>query len=179
MEEGVLVMEYIDFSKRKPTNSEIISFFRMVFSDHQQAMEFEYTDKFNKMDDDEILAFYITNLKNRKKPNLGYWCSFNKKTIGMLGINRFSEEYRKHIGEIGFGIDERFQRQGICTELIKKAEIKAREYGVLRIECSCLDINIPALSLLEKLGYTNEGIRKKSILKNRKLHDQVLFGKIL
>ena len=170
-------MDFIDFNKRKPSNREIIAFFRMVFSDTQQAMEFEYTDNFNKMSDQEILSFYNDRLVN--KINLGYWCSIGDRTVGMIGVNRFSNSYEAHIAGIGFGVDIEYRKQGICIKLMELAEKRAVENNITRLECSCLHINEPAITLLKKLNYIEEGRKIRSVLKDGIYYDRVLFGKLL
>lgn len=170
-------MEFIDFVSRKPSDSEIVTFFRMMFSKEQQEMEFQYTEHFNKMSDFEILTYYNKNMSNSE--NLGYWCSASDRTVGMIGVNRCKDTYNSHIGKIGFGVDKDFRRLGIGSKLIDMAERRAGENGIIRLECSCLHINKPAVSLLKKLKYSEEGRKSKAVYKNGIYYDRIMMGKIL
>lgn len=172
-------MNVIDFRERKPNLNEIISFFKMVFSNEQQKWQFEEERQFSNMSDNELLDFYKTKLEAKENSNLGYWLSENDITVGMIGVNRKTDTYNKHIAEIGFAVDIKNRRKGFGSRLIELAEKRAIKNGIIRLECSCLSINKPAILLLKKNNYIQEGIKIKSVYKNNQYYDRVLFGKII
>ena len=97
----------------------------------------------------------------------------------MAGINQFSDSFREHCADLGFGVAETHQREGVGYRLVCAAIEKARQLGLKRIESDCLTDNHPAIALLRKAGFKEEGLRRNAISKAGQLRDIRLFGLLL
>lgn len=85
----------------------------------------------------------------------------SKKVIGVIYFNGiFFGSFKSTF--MSFRLDKDEINQGYMSEAIKKGmEIVFNDLGLHRIEANVMPKNKPALNLLEKLGYYNEGIAKK------------------
>ena len=75
--------------------------------------------------------------------------------IGELCFKGLSEE---GITEIGYGIKEDYQGCGYATEAVRAVSEWARQKGVCRIEAEAEESNVASIRVLEKCGFTRNGI---------------------
>ena len=76
--------------------------------------------------------------------------------IGELCFKGLSEE---GIAEIGYGIEEDYQGCGYATEAVRAvSEWAMQQYGVCRIEAEAEESNVASIRVLEKCGFTRNGI---------------------
>lgn len=163
---------------REPADEHILSFWRLVFSPDQLRWNPEDSPDLARWDDQRVLRFYRGNLAYR--PNqFGFWASRDGTVVGYVGLCIPNEHSRSHCGELGFGVDQRYQRQGIGLRLLTAVEELATKKGLHRLECSCFAANIPAMRLLLKAGFTEEGRKRQPICSGETYSDQVFFGKLL
>src|SRR5690606_40513060 len=50
------------------------------------------------------------------------------------------------------------------------------DFGLRRIEAACLPANIPSSKLLEKVGFTREGLAREYLCINGVWHDHLLYA---
>ena len=164
---------------RTPTDGEIVSFFHMVFAPDQTKWNlYRSSEETMSKTDQEFVAFcrekVLTNARNH-----GFWAKVGDRVVGMAGINQFEEEEKSHCAELGFGVSEDYQRQGIGYRLVSAATGRARALGLKRIESDCFADNAAAVALLRRAGFTEEGVRSKAVLRDGHLRDVCLFGLLL
>ena len=76
-------------------------------------------------------------------------------------------------------LDEDEIRKGIITEALKEGiRIMFEEYGMHRIEAHVMPNNNASLSVLEKIGFINEGISHKFLEVNGIWEDHMHFALI-
>jgi len=172
------MLEIFCLRDRTPTDEEIVSFFHMVFAPDQTAWNFEEEQEIWTMPDAEFVEFFKEKPSKRDN-NYGYWAKIDGRIVGMAGLNQYEDEPRSHCAELGFGVSEKYQRQGIGYRLVCTAIKRARVEGLKRIESCCFAINTRAIGLLTKAGFADEGLRKGAIQKNGKLYDLRMFGLML
>jgi [ribosomal protein S5]-alanine N-acetyltransferase len=75
---------------------------------------------------------------------------------------------------LGYKMDLKEINQGYITEAIRKGiEIIFDDYGLHRIEANIMPKNVRSLRVVEKLGFTNEGLSRQYLKINGKWEDHV------
>ena len=91
--------------------------------------------------------------------------------VGSIGIFCGSDVYEKS-GELGYWLAEEYWGQGIMTEAVKRICREAFEkFDIVRIYAEPYSYNIGSRSVLEKAGFSLEGIMKKAVCKWGKIYD--------
>ena len=68
---------------------------------------------------------------------------------------------KSHTARIAVTVDLDYRGRGIGTLLFKTLINEAKKVGIIRIEDEPVETNIPAIHILEKLGFKREGIAVK------------------
>ncbi len=78
---------------------------------------------------------------------------------------------------IGYKIDKSKRRLGYCLEAIRAGNLLIfSEMGLNRIEATVLPSNIPSIALLEKAGFTREGLLREKIMLGDVYRDHLLYS---
>ena len=173
------MVEIFDPRRYPLTDQEILSFFRLLRAPDQTEWEYEEPpDERVEKSDAEVVKEFRTSFLPRSN-NHALWAKDEGQIVGMVGVNQFEEPSRQHCGELGIGVLEAYQRQGIGLRLIKGAIARSRQMGLLRLEADCMVENQPSATLLQKAGFQEEGVRIGAIRKYGRLRDIRLFGLLL
>jgi len=79
--------------------------------------------------------------------------------------------------EIGYWLGEAYWGRGIMTEALRAVTAFAfRAYGLERIYAAVFEWNPASMRVLEKSGYVREGVLRRSVIKDGKIIDQVLYA---
>lgn len=98
------------------------------------------------------------------------------KAVGSIGVFIKDDVYCKS-GELGYWLGEPYWGAGIMTEAIKKiCEEVFSKYSLVRIYAEPFIYNEASKRVLEKAGFTLEGILKKSVYKNGIITDSCIYG---
>ncbi|MGL4763371.1 MAG: GNAT family N-acetyltransferase [Sarcina sp.] len=81
------------------------------------------------------------------------------ENLGIISLSNISYIDRK--AELGYALKESYMRQGVMGEVLKKIVDVLLEYGFVRIEVNIFKENIASIRLCEKVGFENEGLRRK------------------
>ena len=81
---------------------------------------------------------------------------------------------RAHIGGLGMGVLKDHRGQGIGERLLEATIDGARRFGLQKIELSVYSSNEPAIALYRKLGFVEEGLKKRGRLVDG-IYDDVLL----
>ncbi|HPQ35857.1 MAG TPA: GNAT family protein, partial [Tenuifilaceae bacterium] len=80
-------------------------------------------------------------------------------------------------GEIGYWLGVEYHGKGIATQAIAQiVDIAFSEYKLLRVYAEVFANNPASARVLEKNGFTLEAIFKKSIVKDGKILDSMVFA---
>ncbi len=92
-----------------------------------------------------------------------------------------SPAYRRiqHTTQLMLGVMDRYQRQGVGTELLKAAEIWCKKHGIIRFELSAIEGADSAISLYKRNGFVEEGRKKKAFRMGGEYRDEIMMGKVL
>lgn len=99
--------------------------------------------------------------------------------IGEISVERKPNDYRID-GEIGYFLLPRFRNKNIMTEAVNMIIPEAREkLGLIRITGLVYEKNGASRRVLEKNGFHLGSIQKKAAIKDGKMHDLCIYGKLL
>jgi hypothetical protein len=97
--------------------------------------------------------------------------------IGCLTFSRYSKPEYRHAGKFGMSVHPDYWKNGIGGLFLAEMEKWSRNHDFLKIQLEVWSNNIDAIRLYEKNGYSNEGCRKGSIIRDSNIHDLLLMGK--
>lgn len=117
------------------------------------------------------------NDKRKRNYSYNYSILYNGKLVGGCGIK--IDQHRNFIGEIGYFIDEAYWGKGIATKAVKLLEkIGFTELGLKRIIIIMNTKNVASRKVAIKCGYKKEGVMQKIVKYNGKMHDVYLYAKV-
>ena len=81
--------------------------------------------------------------------------------VGRLSIARDGNPVSHHVAELGLMVAAGERRRGVGTALMEEAVKWARAAGVTKLELHVFPHNEPAIALYRKLGFQDEGHRRR------------------
>jgi [ribosomal protein S5]-alanine N-acetyltransferase len=99
----------------------------------------------------------------------------NYKLIGTLGLNNLQLNNKR--AEIGYEIHPQYWRNGFTTEAIKEVlRYGYEELDLFRIGAVVYPENEASLNLLNKFGFSNEGLLRSYMYQNNQLYDTYVLS---
>jgi len=119
------------------------------------------------------------NFIRRFRNNTSFFAILYKgEYVGNISLSPCENVYRK-TAEIGYFIGEPFWNKGIATAAVNLiTDFGFKVLGFARIHTGVYEFNPASQRVLEKCGYSKEGVFRKSIFKDGQLWDEVRFAKI-
>lgn len=100
----------------------------------------------------------------------------DEKVIGSIGIFLGYDVYEKS-GELGYWLSEDYWGKGIVSLAVKQLCKEAFDrYDIVRIFAEPFEHNIGSRRVLEKAGFTLEGIMRKGVCKNGSLFGYCMYA---
>ena len=81
--------------------------------------------------------------------------------VGRMSIARDGNPVSHHVAELGLMVAAGERRSGVGTALMEEAVKWARASGVTKVELHVFPHNEPAIALYRKLGFVEEGQRRR------------------
>lgn len=102
--------------------------------------------------------------------------SINDEAVGGIGfILQQDVAYRS--AEIGYWLGEEYWGRGLATDAVRAiTDYTFAEYDICRLYAHVFEWNIASTRVLEKAGYLFEGRLKKSVTKDGKSIDQLMYA---
>jgi [ribosomal protein S5]-alanine N-acetyltransferase len=101
-----------------------------------------------------------------------------EEVIGGIGIS-LNKDVHRLTAELGYWLGEPFWGKGIMTEtVVKFTNYAFQEFNLIRIYAEPYANNSGSHNVLEKAGFNLEGRMQKSVIKDGKILDQLLYAKI-
>lgn len=121
------------------------------------------------------MAGMSSNLTKLEDKEYQWFVEFKGQLVGTVSLKNIS--FSMGYAEIGYGIGEEFQGQGIGTASVSKLlERVFSETNLRRLLAYVAESNIASCKILQKLGFRREGHLREHYLIQGKPHDEVLFG---
>ena len=101
---------------------------------------------------------------------------FDNKVVGSVGLFR-QENIHSRTAEIGYYISEECWGKGIGTSAVKQAcEFVFSNTDIIRIFAEPFAHNIASSRVLEKVGFSFEGLLRKNAIKNDAIIDMKMYS---
>ncbi len=99
-----------------------------------------------------------------------------KEAIGGVSLNRQDDVYR-HSAELGYWLAEPYWGRGIATRAVRAmCDVGFQDKDLARIFACIFAENIGSCRVLEKTGFTLEGIHRKAVFKNGHYVDEKMYA---
>jgi ribosomal-protein-alanine N-acetyltransferase len=127
--------------------------------------------------DDAYEFIKLTHSARRRKSgyHFGVETKDNGQIIGMVGL--IAVNHARRNGEIGYWLAKPFWGQGLMAEAIKlMLRFCFVELKLHRVQAHVFPANKASLRLLEKAGFTREGLIREAFLKNGEYVDCYVYS---
>jgi len=114
-----------------------------------------------------------------EKGSLTFVLEDNKKLVGYVFGNIFTANRKKHCMNLAIAILQEYTGKGYGIKLMNTIEEYAINNGITRLELEVAKTNKVAISLYQKTGFEEEGIKRNAFLVNGKYEDELLMAKII
>ncbi len=112
----------------------------------------------------------------RQRPTNDLAIAAGIELIGGIGVH-IQEDVHRRSAEIGYWLGEPFWGRGIATRAVEAMTDHAfASFPIVRIYAHVFEGNPASVRVLEKVGYECEGQMRKSVYKDGKLLDQLVYG---
>ena len=121
-------------------------------------------------------------IENVKQGKMGYVYGIYHNFEELVGVISMipGRDVNRCSAEVGYFIGEQYWNKGYATEALKMLPtIAHHNFGLIRLYATVFDFNQPSMRVLEKAGFTKEGILKSSAIKNGKVIDEHLYALVL
>lgn len=127
-----------------------------------------------KRDAQKILEKYEAEQRNQTAFR---WAIILKKSKELIGGIRLVPNLAFNSAEIGFWLGKDYWRYGFTREAaLSVLNFGFQELGLNRIEAHSMTENKSSIYLLEKLGFTKEGLHPQLVIKWGEYKDVLTFG---
>jgi [ribosomal protein S5]-alanine N-acetyltransferase len=111
-----------------------------------------------------------------EQPTVSFAIATPKELIGGIGVVLGIDVFRE-TAEIGYWLGVPFWNRGIATRAVRVFTAWSFErYGLRRIYAGVFETNFASARVLEKCGYVCEGRLRKSIIKDGRVLDELLYA---
>lgn len=141
-----------------------------------QVTKYNSGDAYTTIDQAEKLIQNIrTEYVEKKTVRWGITLKPDDKVIGMVGFNYWDRV--DHRASIGFDLRQDQWRKGIMTEAVQEVIRFGFEHMELnRIEADASIYNVGSITLLQKVGFIQEGVQREQYYEDGNYHDLILFA---
>ena len=100
----------------------------------------------------------------------------DNQAVGSVGVILGEDIYEKS-AEIGYWLAEPYWGLGIMARAVRElSELAFSKYDIVRIHAEVFADNIPSSRVLERAGYTFEGVKRSAVYKNGSIQDSHTFA---
>lgn len=100
---------------------------------------------------------------------LGGWCDI---------VPARDNEATKHVGVLGMALLPQYRGKGLGERLLRETLTAAHAFGFSRVELGVFANNARAISLYRKIGFVQEGVRRKHLRIDGVYIDEILMALI-
>lgn len=120
----------------------------------------------------------LFQMRDRREYNFGIFDSFTSKLIGHISLYSI-KRLPFSSGFIGYSIDEKQTGRGIGTEAVRLAtEFAFERVGLHRVEAYVSPRNKGSIKVLERSGYTCEGLMRQLLYINGVWEDHYMYAMV-
>lgn len=128
------------------------------------------------------LADAVDFLENVRQGKMGIVYGIFRDLEELVGVISLTpgRDVNRYSAEAGYFVGEQYWNKGYATEALKLIPNLAQsKHGLKRLYATVFDFNRASMRVLEKAGFTKEGILKSSAFKDGIFIDEHLYGLVL
>lgn len=104
----------------------------------------------------------------------------NEIIAGMAGLHVSANHRLRHSGAVGIMVHKSYQGMGLGSTLMKTLlDIADNWLMLVRVELTVFTDNEKAINLYKRLGFEEEGLKRKAAIRNGKYEDEYLMARIM
>ena len=131
----------------------------------------QFPHPYTRADADAWLAHAAT-----QRPVTSFAIVVAGEAAGGIGVAPQPDVHRRS-AEVGYWLGEAFWNRGIATAAVRTFTGYAFDaFDLIRIFGGVFSTNPASMRVLEKAGYTREGVLRRSVVKDGQVLDQVLYA---
>lgn len=100
----------------------------------------------------------------------------DRSVAGWCDITPPGREVMDHVGILGIALHPDCRGQGLGERLMRAALDAAWRFGFLRVELGVFSHNVRAQALYRKLGFVEEGVKRRRIRIDGVFHDEIMMA---
>jgi ribosomal-protein-alanine N-acetyltransferase len=118
---------------------------------------------------------WIRSVEDQGEPTLSFAIVLDAEPVGAVGLERFSDVERR-VAEIGYWLSETHWGKGFATEAVIFASAYAfAALDIDRLHAGVFEWNPASCRVLEKAGFRLEARLRKSVFKDGRTIDRLLY----
>lgn len=98
--------------------------------------------------------------------------------VGWCNVPPASRAVSAHVGDLFVGLLPQWRGKGIGERLLRRAIHAADLFGFQRVELGVFATNAAAAALYRKVGFVEEGIKRRAILIDGVHHDEIIMARL-
>jgi L-amino acid N-acyltransferase YncA len=124
---------------------------------------------------EQVRAFVKRNIENRYPQIVAI---AEDKVVGWCNVPPASRAVSAHVGDLFMGLLPGWRGRGLGGRLLREGIQAADAFGFQRIELGVFATNTAAASLYRKVGFIEEGTKRKAILMDGVFHDEIIMARL-
>ncbi|MBQ9535599.1 MAG: GNAT family N-acetyltransferase [Clostridia bacterium] len=142
---------------------------RKILDNIRDGLPYPYSE-------DDAKAYINTLLAAETNDAFAFAVVADKRVVGGVSAFRRKNVYRLS-AELGYYIAEEYWNKGVCTEAVRQLAAHILESSdIIRIFAEAYEDNIASCRVLEKAGFSFEGLMRKAAIKNGVVKDIKLYA---
>ena len=142
-----------------------------ILNNLRDGLPYPYTEK-------DAEEFIKAILSSDKEKTFAFAITLDDKVIGSIGVFR-QENIHYRTAEMGYYIGEKYWGNGYMTEAVRQVCDNVFEHtDIVRIFAEPFAYNTASCRVLEKAGFTCEGLLKRNAYKNGNFVDMKMYARI-
>lgn len=118
-----------------------------------------------------------TFVQSQLKANNSHFVAIvDNQVTAWCDIRREAPAGISHCGTLGMGVLSAYRGQGVGEQLLCTKLNKAKTFGIERVELAVRADNQRAYNLYRKLGFVEEGVKRRSVKIDGVYHDRILMA---
>lgn len=142
----------------------------------EEVTRYYGTDRFRSLGEAiKLIDMFQKNFFEKRGIRWGMVLKQNYKFIGTVGLNGLQLKNKR--AEIGYELHPDYWRKGYTSEAILEVlHYSFTELELNRIGAVVYPENVPSIDLLEKIGFTKEGLLRDYMFQNNEFHDTYVLS---
>lgn len=143
-----------------------------------QVTAFYDLDRFTEVQQaEDLIQFWNNRFDSLQGIRWGITLRSEDRVIGTCGFFNWSKKHYR--AEIGYELSPEYWSQGYMIEVLESAiDFGFKDLGFNRIQALIHPENVKSRGLLEKSGFTEEGLLNEYYFKKDRFVDAVIFSKL-